>query len=70
MSSKTHCDVCDGVNDAKSVVTELVRIDGPNNMRHELRLHVSFEPRYDNDEPRKDICIDCRRKAFTALAAK
>ena len=71
MASKTHCDVCDGTNSATSGFTETVRIDGPNNQLHDVRVDIHFNPRYTgDDEPRKDLCRDCTRNVFAALFEK
>ena len=71
MASKLHCDVCDGTNDPKPAASETVRLITPNNCVYQIVLKIDFEPMYrDEDQPRKDLCMSCRRRAFEALAVR
>lgn len=70
MASKQHCDICDSTNDAKDGVVETVKIV-VNGLYHVVKLDVDFRKEYRDDElDRKDLCNDCKRQAFEALAAK
>lgn len=55
MSFKSHCDVCDSTDRATSSAVEQTQIDGPNNLRHDVRVSVTFGVRYGAEEP-KDLC--------------
>lgn len=71
MSAKQHCDVCDAVipdGDSPHRVDTIVRVEGRNNLVYDVRVVSAFESRYDSNA--SDLCIDCKRNVFRALAIK